>query len=177
MRCRTLLPSLIAAAVIPAIAGAQSTSFGVAAGASIPVGNFGDAVNTGYHAMAMLNLAAPLSPVGFRVDGMFNEFQFKGGGSDKDRTWALTGNVLLNTGSAAVASPYLIGGGGWYHNTVKISGPLGGSASDDQFGINVGAGLRIPLTGFSAFVEARYHKMFGDSSNPQFIPITFGINF
>lgn len=175
MRRRTLIPSLIAASLLPAIAGAQA-SFGVAAGASIPVGDFGDAVNTGYHAMAVMNLSAPLSPVGFRLDGMFNEFDFKGGGSDKDRTWAVTGNVLFNTGTAVVASPYLIGGGGWYHNTIKVSGPLGGSQSDDNFGFNVGAGLRIPLTGFSAFVEARYHKMLGDT-HVQFIPITFGINF
>lgn len=179
MRCRTLIPAVVAAAVaLPALATAQSlTSFGVAAGASVPAGNFGDAVKTGYHAMAMLNVSAPLSPVGFRIDGMFNEFDVKNSGSDKDRVWALTGNVLMKSGSALAASPYLIGGGGWYHNSLKFNDVFGsGTATDDQFGFNVGAGLRLPLTGFSAFVEARYHKMLG-GSNVQFIPITFGINF
>ena len=181
MRCRSLLPSALAilSVAVPAVATAQaSTSFGVAAGASVPVGNFSDAVNTGYHAMAMLNISAPLSPVGFRVDGMFNEFNLKGGGSDKDRVYAITGNVVLNTGSAVVASPYLIGGGGWYHNSLTFNDPLfgSGSSTDNQFGFNLGAGLRIPLTGFSAFIEARYHKKRGNSS-VQFIPTTFGINF
>ena len=181
MRCRSLIPSAIALASVltPAIAAAQaSTSFGVAAGASVPVGNFSDAVSTGYHAMATLNVSAPLAPVGFRIDGMFNEFNLKGGGSDKDRVFAVTGNVLLNTGSAIVASPYLIGGGGWYHNSLSFNDPLfgNGSSTDNQFGFNVGAGVRIPLTGFSAFIEARYHKMLGNSG-VQFIPITFGINF
>lgn len=180
MRCRSLIPSAIAllSAVLPAVAVAQaSTSFGVAAGASLPVGNFGDAVSTGYHAMAMLNISAPLAPVGFRIDGMFNEFNLKGGGSDKDRVFAVTGNVLLNTGSAVVASPYLIGGGGWYHNSLNYNSVFGnGTSTDNQFGFNLGAGLRIPLTGFSAFIEARYHKMLGNS-DVQFIPITFGINF
>lgn len=181
MRCRSLLPSAIAilSVAAPAAARAQaSTSFGVAAGASVPVGSYGDAVSTGYNAMAMLNVSAPLVPVGFRLDGMFNEFNLKGGGSDKDRVFAVTGNVLLHTGSALVASPYLIGGGGWYHESLSFNDPLfgSGSSTDNQFGVNIGAGLRIPLTGFSAFIEARYHKMLGNSS-VQFIPITFGINF
>ena len=181
MRSRSLILTVIvlASPAAPAVALAQaSTSFGVAAGASVPVGSFGDAVGTGYHAMAMLNVSAPLAPVGFRIDGMFNEFNFKGGGSDKDRVFAVTGNVLLNTGSAVVASPYLIGGGGWYHNSLTFNDALvgSGSSTDNQFGFNLGAGLRIPLTGFSAFVEARFHKMLG-GSNIQFIPTTFGINF
>ena len=167
--------AFLAAAAAPAVASAQSMAhLGIAAGATVPVGDFGDAVTTGYHAMATLGFSAPLVPVGFRVDGAFNELAGKNSGP-KTRVWSVTGNVLLNAGSAVVATPYLIGGGGWYHATLSPA-PILGSASDDQFGFNVGAGLRIPLTGFSTFAEVRYHKMLGDA-HIQYVPITFGINF
>jgi hypothetical protein len=46
-----------------------------------------------------------------------------------------------------------------------------------KFGLNGGAGLRFQLTGFSTFIEARWHTIFTEGSNAQFVPITVGITF
>ena len=46
-------------------------------------------------------------------------------------------------------------------------------ADNNHFGWNVGGGLRFPLTGFSAYVEARYHS----TSDFKFTPIVFGLQF
>ncbi|HEU4586637.1 MAG TPA: hypothetical protein VFR95_12865, partial [Gemmatimonadaceae bacterium] len=46
-----------------------------------------------------------------------------------------------------------------------------------KFGLNAGAGLRFQLTGFSTFVEARWHTIFTEGKNTQVIPISVGISF
>jgi hypothetical protein len=54
-----------------------------------------------------------------------------------------------------------------------------GDAENTQtkFGLNAGAGLRFQLTGFSTFVEARWHTIFTEGKNSQVLPITVGITF
>lgn len=57
---------------------------------------------------------------------------------------------------------------------------LGGSDNSDtetKFGLNAGLGLRFQLTGFSTFVEARWHTIFTEGNNAQMIPISVGITF
>jgi hypothetical protein len=51
------------------------------------------------------------------------------------------------------------------------------SNSQTKFGLNAGAGFRFQLTGFSTFVEARWHTIFTEGSNAQMVPITVGITF
>ncbi|HET7551202.1 MAG TPA: outer membrane beta-barrel protein [Gemmatimonadaceae bacterium] len=46
-----------------------------------------------------------------------------------------------------------------------------------KFGLNAGAGLRFQLTGFSTFIEARWHTIFTEGSNAQIVPISVGITF
>lgn len=66
----------------------------------------------------------------------------------------------------------------------QIAPPMGqiGEFSDNEdtqtkFGLNAGAGLRFQLTGFSTFVEARWHTIFTEGKNTQVIPISVGITF
>jgi hypothetical protein len=44
-------------------------------------------------------------------------------------------------------------------------------------GANVGTGIEIPLTGFSATGEARLHVMFADGKPIITLPLTVGIRF
>ena len=156
--------------------------FGVAAGASLPNGDFGDAVDMGYHAMLTAGIKPPLAPVGFRVDGMFNEFNFKAPASDtKARIMSLNANAVLSMPGAVVLSPYAIGGVGMYRQS--ISPKIAGVDAQNDLGVNIGAGIQFGLAGFSAFGEIRFHNIFngddgtGSSSSTRFIPITFGITF
>lgn len=171
MRSRNLLVlSALATLAAAAPAGAQ-VGLGLAAGAAFPTGDFGNATNMGYNVSAMLNLSAPLVPIGARIEGMFNQFDIKNL-STKDNAVAVTGNLTYGIGGV-VASPYLIGGLGWYQN--KFDAGSFGTTTRSGMGFNIGGGVRLPLTGFSAFVEARYHKMSGE--NIAYVPVTFGINF
>jgi len=57
--------------------------FGVMGGVTLPVGNASDAVKTGWNAGALLNFGFANSPVGLRVDGSWNQMNYKNvGGVD-----------------------------------------------------------------------------------------------
>ena len=74
--------SFLAVAALAAVAlsatssSAQSTkpvSLGISVGAAIPVGDLGDDYKTGYNGTVSLGLQSTGSPVGFRIDGMYNK--------------------------------------------------------------------------------------------------------
>jgi hypothetical protein len=171
---RKMLPfaAAVAFALPLATTAHAQVSFGVAAGASAPVGDLGDGLDMGYHVMGSVSFSPPLAPVGLRVDGMFNQFAISSDIADgHTRILAATANAVFAT--PGILGPYLIGGIGMYNLTSKV-----GDVSSDgvtKFGINAGAGFRFGLSGFSAFAEARYHYV--DSGNASFIPISFGVTF
>ena len=67
----------------------------------------------------------------------------------------------------------VIGGVGMYNSKASIDGAEGST----DFGFNIGAGFNIPLTGFGAYVEARYHHIPVDGGSFQMLPISVGIRF
>jgi hypothetical protein len=168
------------ALLAPVMASQAQVSFGVAAGASVPNGDFSNGVETGYHLMLTAGIHPPLAPVGFRVDGMFNEFNAKGSSSSKLRVMALTANAVLSMPGAIVLSPYAIGGVGMYRSSVSPT--ISGVDATTDLGVNIGAGVKFGLAGFGAFGEIRLHNIMADNgtggtTNSRFIPITFGVIF
>lgn len=167
---------LVTAALLaaPSLAIAQNPfHFNVAAGAAIPTGDFGDAADVGYNLTAGIGLRPPLSPIGFRVEGSYNSFGAKNCPAtlkcDDATVKGVDANLIYDfmpvTKTVGV-SLYGIGG-------------LGGFSVFDEthLGWNVGAGLRLPLTGFSGYVEARYHQVQGNGGHIAYIPIVFGLSF
>jgi hypothetical protein len=150
---------------------AQKPSINISAGASLPTGDAADGVEMGYNAAVGLGLKPALLPLGLRVEGMFNTFQFKEAISDG--SWRVMG-LTANATYTVIPALYLIGGVGLYNSKASEDGA---EASND-FGFNFGAGVNIPLTGFGTYIEARFHHVPGENdSNFQFIPISFGIKF
>jgi hypothetical protein len=156
-------------------AGAQLSNpirFNVHAGAAVPVSDLGDAVEMGFRVGAGLELRPAFSPVGLRFDGAFDRMGFDGGGGNLS-IWSVTGNAVLSP----MASPlYFIGGIGFYSTDVNVD-DIDIDDTETDFGFNLGAGLSLPLTGFSTFVEARWHSINTEGESTQYIPIVFGIRF
>lgn len=176
IRRAVALAALVVA--VPAAAEAQgferNTRLGVYAGATVPTGSTGDGVGTGFNVGALLEMKPAMSPVGIRFDGMYNRFGFDNGGGSS-AVWTLNGNAVLSP----TASPlYLIGGVGFY--SINDNYDVGADVnSGSKLGFNVGAGLRLPLTGFDTFLEARWHTIdAGDGlDRVTMIPISFGVRF
>lgn len=167
---------------------AKAISLGISAGAAIPVGDFGEDYTTGYNGTVSLMFKSIGSPIGLRVDGMYNKLSVK-----DDRTISIPGfgivdaAVIMGANANLVyslpgtgISPYLIGGAGVYGLKLDVDDGEDPD-SESKFGLNGGIGASFPLSGFNTFIEARFHHIFtkdalGDSAPTQFIPITFGIS-
>jgi hypothetical protein len=169
--------TLLAAGMLAAVpVSLQAQSISLAGGLSQPNGDLSNGVGSGYNATLGMNFGAPLIPVGARVEGGLNGFSYKGGASGDVRIMNVTANGIFNMGM-----PYLIGGVGYYNRRINET-VLGTKVTDTQSsaGLNVGAGIRLPLGTLSPFAEVRYHAMLGDkdkAANFRYIPITFGVQF
>ena len=149
-------------------------SVGVAAGAAVPISDLSNFTNTGYNGTLILGINAPALPFNFRIDAAYNDF----GNNDNNgslHTTSLTGNIVFPLPIAASVHPYLIGGLGLY-NTGDSDQRGNYSSSSTNFGFNAGGGVAIPLSGFNAFIEARYNRI-SAGQGIQFVPIVFGVTF
>ncbi|MDB4877296.1 MAG: hypothetical protein JWM41_3742 [Gemmatimonadetes bacterium] len=160
----------------PVLASAQSTTsihYNLAAGASLAAGSFGDRNDTSYNFMVGVGMEQPASALGFRAEGIYNEFSEKFG-SDKSHAGGITGNVtynLIQPSRTQSNTLYLIGGIGYY----STKEPFFDFESQSNVGYNIGGGFKFPLSGFSAYVEARYHTV--SNVDVKFVPISFGLVF
>jgi opacity protein-like surface antigen len=163
----------------PAVQAQNPMTFGIAAGASIPMGDLGDDfAKTGWHGMATLGFMPAMLPFGMRIDGMYNSMSLEDALGDASvRIIGANVNAIIAM-PAMVASPYLIGGIGMYNSKIDTDDDLDfDTDGSTDFGINVGIGTKFNLSGFGTFAEIRYHNIFSEGSSTQFLPITFGIMF
>jgi len=168
--------ALVAAAGVSAHAqGMGPIKFGVSGGASVPVSDLGNATNTGFTLTANLGVKPIGTPFTMQLEGGWNQWGIKNA-SGNLRALTLTGNLLYDLISTPGPKPYVIGTAGLYHLT--NSNPVGSGTfteSSDKYGLGIGGGVRIPLTGFDTYIEARYQHAL--DSSVSFVPITFGVRF
>ena len=171
------IAGIVAIALIaaPMLADAQSNSthFNLAAGLTLPTGAFGDRNDAGYNVIVGLGMRQRGSPLGFRAEGIYNEFNERGT-NDKSHAGGITANAIydLTTNNRTnTSSLYIIGGAGYYSTRESFFS----GESQTNIGWNVGGGFQFPLTGFSAYVEARYHPV--SNTVVWLIPISFGVVF
>ena len=175
-RISTTLIALAVVALSASTSSAQSTkpvSLGISAGAAIPVSDLANDYSTGYNGTVSLGFQSYGSPLGFRIDGMYNSLSAKDNISLPDvKILSANANLVYALPGVGIR-PYLIGGAGIYGRRSDVNG----SNTITKLGLNGGAGVSFPLSGFNTFVEARLHHVFSDNVATQFIPVTFGISF
>ena len=122
------------------------------------------------------------------------------------REYSVTLNgILQNPGTSRIGA-YIIGGGGWYHRSGKVTAPalvagtvcpafwvwwgtcvngvwpaniVIASASSNSFGGNIGAGMsvRIGETPVKVYTELRYHHASHNHVDTDLLPLTFGLRW
>ncbi|HJU88290.1 MAG TPA: hypothetical protein VJ672_02805 [Gemmatimonadaceae bacterium] len=203
---RSLL-SFAAVVLLAAPVGAQTVGatnpggvyFRLFGGATLPTGDFGDVFDTGWRGGGTVGWQLAGIPVGFDVDVAYDRV---GGGTvgpfEVDDLGIISGtaNVRWDYQGEGPIGFYVAGGGGIYNfQAYDVSGPisvadglgqrlrLGGGTgtveveSETKFGLNGGAGLMFGRSNTRFFVEARYHTVFTDDENANFIPIVLGVQF
>lgn len=166
----------LALGLAPNAARAQSNDFhyNIAAGLSLATGDYADRNDAGYNVIIGVGMTPRTSQLGFRAEGIYNEFNQKSG-NGKAHAGGVTGNItydLMAPSAKQSNTLYLIGGVGYY----STREPEFEFTSESSIGWNVGGGFRFPLSGFSAYLEARFHAVSSDLQT-RFIPISFGLVF
>ena len=178
--------ALAAIVVVPASSQAQarrsSTSHpvrvGMSAGVAMPMSDWSDVVGTGFHVegTGTKNLSsAPLFLRGEAAFTMFGSKEYANSGIEGSGS-QIAGmfDVGYNFASTSSVKPYVLGGLGLHHSTLKIKID-GESASDskDELGVNLGGGMRFKMGGRNASLEARYVAA-GDFKS---LPIGLNVQF
>ncbi len=176
-----VLGAALMASAGAAPAAAQGAEFSLGGGVSLPLSDFGDFASTGFHGLAAVSFVPSGFPVGIQVDGMFQRF-----GVDDNVIFGNDANFQIIQGTANAVykfrtseetkiRPYIIGGVGLYSSKPTGDGVPDGVDSQTDFGINGGAGFDFKLGSAGLFVEGRFHNVFTDGDNTNFIPITAGV--
>lgn len=165
---------------------AQGAEFSLGGGLGIPLSDFDDVANMGWHGLAGVSFIPTGWPVGIQIDGQYQQYKLDkdvvGPGSLKDRLLIGTANIVykFKTSEDSRFRPYLIGGGGVYNLKTTGSSDLGTvfdtDNSETKFGLNAGAGFDFKAGSVGLFVEGRFHDVFfSDTPDLRFIPITIGV--
>jgi hypothetical protein len=162
---------------VPAVA--QGAEFSLGGGVTSPLGNFDDAAKLGWHGTGAVSYVPPNLPVGFQIDGTFSRLSDETDFDIKSQLIYGTGNVLyrFQTSEQTRFRPYLIGGGGVYNLDAKGDDVPSGIESVTKFGLNAGAGFDYKAGAVGVFVEGRFHTVFTEDDNTNFIPVTVGVRF
>lgn len=158
---------------------AQGAEVSVGGGVSVPTGDFDDFAKLGWQGTAAVSFVPQNLPVGFQIDGTYSQFSDESPFDIKDQLIYGTGNVVykFKVSEDSRFRPYLIGGGGVYNIKPKGDDVPSGTGDVTKFGINAGAGFDFKAGAAGLFIEGRFHDIFTEGSNTQFIPITAGVRF
>ena len=178
----SVLGVLVGAGLAATRAEAQEATrfdFAVGGGVSVPTGNFDDAAKLGWHGTAAVRVLPQTLPVGFQVDGSFARLSDESALDISQQLIYGTGDVLyrFQTAETTRFRPYLIGGVGVYNLDPKGNDVPANASSQTKFGVNAGAGFDFKAGAASLFAEGRFHNVFTDASDTQFVPITLGVRF
>ena len=157
----------------PATARSQSDYysplFGGTAGIAIPFGRLSDDHAAGYALGGLAEYVVSGQPYSLRAEALFQRFALKSGRTTgKDANVVSLGtSIVYRMDMVSDARTFVSGGIAIYNATDEGTRP----------GVNVGTGVEIPLTGFSAVAEARLHLMLADHRPIMTVPFTVSIRF
>ena len=173
MKRAILLTAIVALFAAP-VEAQRPLTLNLAGGVTQPVGAFGDASSTGWHALAALGLSTLMQPIGLRLDVAHNRFTAESVGPDQGVTSATLNFTYRLPMTNSPISPYVITGAGAYR--FECLGDID-CGSTTRFGWNAGLGAKFIALGFRGFLESRFHAVNAETGNVRFVPVTFGLTF
>ena len=185
MRRAAVAAALVAAALCaagvarPSAARAQhAVSVGVGGGFTAVTG---DARNVwdygGFHVQGMVAFGPARRAYGFRADLIYQRLTSSLAG-EAGHTSDVAGVLsVAYAPTATLVKPYVLGGLGVYHSSDNFDAPQIHEEPITRLGANAGVGARLSFVRFGTFVEARFHRIFGNNRDVDFVPVTVGLMF
>jgi hypothetical protein len=176
---RIALVALIAVAAMSSTVHAQQSvppasptigaSGGAGGGIAIPIGGIADNHGAGYTLMGLVDFSSADQPYSFRAELIYQRFDRKSSAP------AGTGNMnITSLGASLLARTPQGGSSGYVLGGIAVYRITGGGTRP---GVNVGAGLEVPLTFFIGLAEVRIHYILTEGRPGLTIPITLGARF
>lgn len=182
---KTTVLSIACIACLAGAASAETNWVGIHAGASIPMGDFGDLAGAGFHGGASGTwMFSPALGVG--VDVVYHMWSGKDDvtppGAD------LTFNALQATGHVMYIfhspesnfHPWLKGGAGIYNFSGKLegAGAFDFDESESEMGFNVGGGINLTANPTMSYgLGAAYHSIMTEDETADFFTIGLNLTF
>ena len=151
----------------PPVGNLYTPIFGGTAGIAIPIGALADDHAAGYSLGALVEYGVSGQPYALRGELIYQRFNAKKNHDARDVNLTSLGATIVYRLAPTPTNAFVTGGIAIYNATDAGTRP----------GANVGTGIEIPLTGFSATGEARLHVMFADGKPIITLPLTVGIRF
>ncbi|MCY7378296.1 MAG: hypothetical protein LH467_03025 [Gemmatimonadaceae bacterium] len=141
--------------------------FGGTAGIALPIGRLADDHAAGYLVGGLVEYSVTGQPYALRGELLFQRFALKQNRVGDDVNLFSLGSTIVYKLQQSATNTFVTGGIAIYSGTGLGTRP----------GANLGTGIEIPLTGFSATGEARMHLMLSDGRPVITLPLTVGIRF
>jgi hypothetical protein len=141
--------------------------FGGTAGIAIPIGRLADDHAAGYLIGGLVEYGVTGQPYALRGELLFQRFALKQNRVGDDVNLFSLGSTIVYKLQQSPMNTFVTGGIAIYRGTNLGTRP----------GANVGTGIEIPLTGFSATGEARVHVMLSDGRPVITLPLAVGVRF
>ena len=142
--------------------------YGGTAGIAIPVGGLADDHAAGYLVGGLVEYGVAGQPYALRGELLFQRFPLKSGRNGNNVNLFSLGSTIVYKMQQTPTNTFLTGG-------IAIYSANAGYGT--RPGFNVGAGVEIPLTGFSATGEARLHLMLADGRPVITLPLGVAVRF
>lgn len=156
---------------------AQGTRFGIGGGLLMPLSDYKNADKMGFLVGADATMWLKGAPVGIRVEGDFSQTSHKNGVGGHTTLYGGLAELVYAFGpTASPVRPYLLGGVGYMHGKIEVTGLGSASESKVAFGAGGGLAFKMGTGGTRFFVEARWQSFQTDPSL-KMIPIRAGFRF
>jgi hypothetical protein len=142
--------------------------YGATAGIAIPVGRVADDHAAGYLLGGVVEYGVTGQPYALRGELLYQRFSLKSGRIGDNVNLFSLGSTIVYKMQPTPANTFLTGGIAIY---------TANAGYGTRPGFNAGAGVEIPLTGFSATGEARLHLMLADGRPVITLPLTVAVRF
>jgi hypothetical protein len=174
MTVRGLVIGLALLAPLERILAQRALTFSIGGGASLPLGQFEDGANVGWHALASIGWSSLMQPIGLRLDAQHNRFTARAAGPDRAISSATLNLTYRLPMTNSPFSPYVIAGGGAYRAEC-VGGTDCGATT--HVGWNAGLGTKFAAFRLKGFLESRWHAVNASTGNVRFVPVSLALTF
>ncbi len=162
---------LIAAATTVAEAQTQSASrFGISAGISSPMGDFGDFADLGFIVGGQFSTGLG-ERLMLRINVDFSSYGASSPGSGDVTLIGGIANILLPITTQSELKPYVLGGVG------MVNAKADGSDSRTELAFNGGIGFNFNMANRVWFTEVKFVSVQTDGSSTTYLPVVLGLKF